>query len=657
MAADIRAAANSNNPPEALIVTIPSDSVKAAVSDAIESGLPVFGMYKGYEYYEELEMQGFIAMDQQEAGAAAGKRFNGIKGTTAKAAYVTPVITDEDFDAKRLEGLRSEIDNVEEIEKSSMITMFKDCPYDAVLLASSELLEYALKAYEENGCDYTTNPIATFDTSKDIHIGLSSGKLAFTVSSAQYLQGAFSVMAATMFATNGKALAPSSESTFGMQTVGPVITTKQYPLTDSEHECQNDAFPVCPYNKALDGVGESLCDCTDRKKIKIAGVLHAVTTDEFWDVIYESTQHAADDFGVELILDRLEPNDDPDILHEKMAAQIESLCKQSVDGIFVTIPHEIVLEEIELCLKLNVPVVSINAGPEYSKNLELYHHIGMVEKNAGKQAGRRMASSDQKMTKALCLMHAKDNVVLTDRCGGFEAGVAEINPGIEYLGSIDVPADNEERYKKIVESHLKDKMGDDGNGDWEGIGILLPGQPQIAPGLMLKDYHPGVMLGVFDTNEQLFNALDVGKIMFAIDQGPYLQGYLPVSLLTLYAYTKQQLANHLVESGPAFITRAPSAEESACQAAHFPVCPKTAAATPQADTTATDSNVGIIVTSVIIVVLALAVIFLSYRVIKLKRFVRKVRCDGQEVPKLTAGSYVSGIYQSPEEVVRKMTPA
>ena len=47
IAADIRAAANSNNPPEALIVSIPSENVKAAVSDAIESGLPVFGMYSG----------------------------------------------------------------------------------------------------------------------------------------------------------------------------------------------------------------------------------------------------------------------------------------------------------------------------------------------------------------------------------------------------------------------------------------------------------------------------------------------------------------------------------------------------------------------------------------------------------------------------------
>lgn len=82
-------------------------------------------------------------------------------------------------------------------------------------------------------------------------------------------------------------------------------------------------------------------------------------------------RRAAKDFGVELELDRFEPEADSGVLHEKMASQIESLCKEGVDGIFVAIPNEIVLEEIELCLKLKVPVVSINAGPEYSKDLDL----------------------------------------------------------------------------------------------------------------------------------------------------------------------------------------------------------------------------------------------------------------------------------------------
>ena len=81
---------------------------------------------------------------------------------------------------------------------------------------------------------------------------------------------------------------------------------------------------------------------------------------------------SANDFGVELILDRMEPHDNPNILFEKMANKIEVLCQQGVDGIFVSIPNSIVLDEIELCVKLNVPVVAINAGSDSSKNLGKY---------------------------------------------------------------------------------------------------------------------------------------------------------------------------------------------------------------------------------------------------------------------------------------------
>ena len=131
-----------------------------------------------------------------------------------------------------------------------------------------------------------------------------------------------------------------------------------------------------------------------------------------------------------------------------------------------------------------------------------------------------------------------------------------------------------------------------------------------------------------------------------------------MALLTWYAYTGQQLSNHLVESGPAFVTKAPSAEESACQASHFPVCARpvsVTAAAPQTQAAETEQNQGgIIAVSVIVVVLAIAVGFLLYRVHRLNKFVKTTRDSGQEVPTVRAGSYISSVYQSPEQVVRKM---
>lgn len=176
-------------------------------------------------------------------------------------------------------------------------------------------------------------------------------------------------------------LAPSSESEYGIQAAGPVVVTRDDVPSDSLSACEDEAFPICP------AVPESSkCDCVDRSKVKIAGVLHAVTTDAFWDIVYTAANQAATDFQIDLELDRMEP-DDADVLYLKMASKIESLCQNGkVDGIFVTIPNAVVLEAIKLCQSLNVPVISINAGPDHSKDLGLAHHIGMVEKNAGESS-------------------------------------------------------------------------------------------------------------------------------------------------------------------------------------------------------------------------------------------------------------------------------
>ena len=73
MVSDIRAAVGASDGPEALIVTIPSEDVK--VAEAVAAGLLVFGLYSGYEHYDELWMPSFVAADQREAGATAANKF------------------------------------------------------------------------------------------------------------------------------------------------------------------------------------------------------------------------------------------------------------------------------------------------------------------------------------------------------------------------------------------------------------------------------------------------------------------------------------------------------------------------------------------------------------------------------------------------------
>ncbi len=222
------------------------------------------------------------------------------------------------------------------------------------------------------------------------------------------------------------------------------------------------------------------------------------------------------------------------------------------------------MDAVKICQELDVPVMSINAGFAESEEIGLIHHVGMVESNAGYQAGFKMAEMAT-FDKAICLNYESGIAVVQQRCDGFREAIEEL--GIEY-GEVRVPDDNEARFKNIVETEIGK------TGDWSGYAILIAGSPLIPPSLDLKKDHPGVVMGSFDTSDLTNKAIDNGDLLFAIDQQPYLQGYIPLPILTHAARTKQFFLNHAIESGPSFVTSSPNEELAKCVAESFPVCPE-----------------------------------------------------------------------------------
>jgi simple sugar transport system substrate-binding protein len=61
-------------------------------------------------------------------------------------------------------------------------------------------------------------------------------------------------------------------------------------------------------------------------------------------------------------------------------------------------------------------------------------------------------------------------------------------------------------------------------------------------------------IGTFDTNKELVAAIKDGKVGFAIDQQPYLQGYLATDALWLYKTNGNTIGGGSnVATGPSFI--------------------------------------------------------------------------------------------------------
>jgi simple sugar transport system substrate-binding protein len=64
-----------------------------------------------------------------------------------------------------------------------------------------------------------------------------------------------------------------------------------------------------------------------------------------------------------------------------------------------------------------------------------------------------------------------------------------------------------------------------------------------------------ILLATFDLSPEVLDAVEAGDMLFAIDQQQYLQGYLPIVMLTLYVENLNTIANDVIMTGPGFVTQ------------------------------------------------------------------------------------------------------
>src|SRR2546430_11510773 len=64
-----------------------------------------------------------------------------------------------------------------------------------------------------------------------------------------------------------------------------------------------------------------------------------------------------------------------------------------------------------------------------------------------------------------------------------------------------------------------------------------------------------IKLATFDLSSQVLQAIKNGQMLFAIDQQQYLQGYLPIVLLTLYRTNLNTVTNDVIMTGPGLVTK------------------------------------------------------------------------------------------------------
>ena len=123
--------------------------------------------------------------------------------------------------------------------------------------------------------------------------------------------------------------------------------------------------------------------------------------------------------------------------------------------------------------------------------------------------------------------------------------MAKAGAKVDVLGvSLANPTESQQR----IEAALQSKKDVDS--------ILTLGPTGAAPALKaLQDLNKvgQIKLATFDLSPEVLQGIKKGDILFAIDQQQYLQGYLPIVLLTLYKTNLNTIANSILQTGPGFV--------------------------------------------------------------------------------------------------------
>ncbi len=280
------------------------------------------------------------------------------------------------------------------------------------------------------------------------------------------------------------------------------------------------------------------------RNLKFYVITHGQATDPFWSVVKKGVDQAAHDMGVQAIYEG-PASGTFDVV--AMAHLIDTAVAAHPDGLIVSIPDPNALgPSIKAAVAAGIPVISINSGSDVAKSLGVLVHIGQTEEQAGIGGGQKMGAAGVKH--AICVNQEVGNAALTLRCKGFAEGLAQTGGTVKVIG---VNLSNPTQTQQTVEAALQHDPTIDG--------ILTLGPTGASPTIKaLQDLNKlgQIKLATFDLSSDVLNAIKAGQMLFAIDQQQYLQGYLPIVLLTLYKTNLNTIANDVLQTGPGFVTSA-----------------------------------------------------------------------------------------------------
>ena len=223
--------------------------------------------------------------------------------------------------------------------------------------------------------------------------------------------------------------------------------------------------------------------------------------------------------------------------------RVQNAIDQKVDGIAVTLAKpEAMKDVIAKAERAGIPVVGFHSGVADWKNQGLSQYFGQDESIAGEALGKRLGESGAEH--AVCVIQEQGHVALEARCAGVKKGFSGEIENL-YVNGSDMPS---------VKSTITAKPKQDGSIDE----VVTLGAPFALTAVQsVDDAGSDAKVATFDLNKELTGAIEKGDIEFAVDQQPYLQGYLAVDSLWLYKNNGNYMGGgeQPILTSPAFVDK------------------------------------------------------------------------------------------------------
>jgi simple sugar transport system substrate-binding protein len=280
------------------------------------------------------------------------------------------------------------------------------------------------------------------------------------------------------------------------------------------------------------GGGDAPAGNVGGEQYTIAMITHEQPGDTFWDRIRAGAEDAARALNVDLRYSN-------GAQAPEQATLVQNAIDSQVDGIAVTLAQ---LEQVGPAAKAaadrGIPVVAFNAGLEDYERFGAKMYFGSDEIVAGRAAGERLAQDGAQ--KVICVVQEQGHVALEARC----AGVRESFPNTEnlYVQGTDLPS-----VRSTIGARLRE--------DPSITHVIALGAPFALTALeAVSDAGSQAKVATFDLNVDAAQAIQEGRIMFAVDQQPYVQGYMAVTSLWLNLSNGNDIGGGgPVLTGPSFV--------------------------------------------------------------------------------------------------------